>query len=60
MVEEVIKNDKAWEDPKYEILKGKTTVVNNVQSNYAKSSKPKLYFVFVVGGVTYGEIHSFK
>lgn len=50
----------AWENPKYELLKGKTTIVNNTQSNYAKSSKQKLYFVFVVGGITYGEIHSLR
>lgn len=60
MVEEVIRNPESWEDPKYQLLKGKTTIVNNVKGNYAKSSKPRLVFVFVVGGVTYGEIHSFK
>lgn len=41
-------------------MKGKTTVVTNSQSNYAKSTKPKLWFVFLVGGITYGEIHSLK
>lgn len=54
MVEEALKNNDEWTHPKYDLLKGKTTIVANSQSSYGKSTKPKLSFVYVIGGITYG------
>lgn len=54
MVEEALLDVEAWTAPKYELLKGKTTILNSPQSNFARTSKPRLTFVYVLGGVTYG------
>ena len=35
-------------------------MISNSQANFARTTKPKLCFVYILGGVSYGEISSLR
>jgi hypothetical protein len=62
MVEEALNSTQAWSNnkEKYALVKGGTVYYRQKESEFPKSGRPKMVFVFFVGGVTYPEVESLR
>lgn len=62
MVEEALASPLSWSSSKekYALVKGGTAYYRQKESEFPKPGRPKMVFVFFVGGVTYPEVQSLR